>query len=696
MSTRIFCYALCCAGALTVGLSTASGAAAETHPLTAETHPLTAETLWKLQRLGAPTLSPDGSAAVVPVTRFDVEKDEGKTDLWWVPTAGGEARPLTTHEAKDGEPVFSPDGKWIAFTSKRGDDEEAQLYLLPTGGGEARRITRVPTGVSAPKWFPDSQRLAFITRVWTDLSTWDEMAARLKERKESKVSAKQWDSSLMRWWDHWIDDRETHLYTIAIDGGEPVAVTRGTGFELDRTGADGDAYDVSPDGAEIAFAADSLNDAVDPNSDVFVVPASGGAARNLTEDNRGQDFRPRYSPDGKWIAFARQTINGFYGDTRRLVLHDRTARTNRVRTAEWDRSADGFEWAPDSRSLFTAVDDAGNDRLYRIDLEGGAPTAITGDASFGSLAVAGGGPVLVALRQSFLEPPTLVRVDPTSGEASKLTTFNDEVLAGVDFGTYESVTYPGADGAPIQMWINYPPGFDPSRRWPIYLLIHGGPHNGVTDSFHWRWNAQIFSGWGYVTAWYNFHGSSGFGQAFTDSINPDRADLPYRDTLAAAEYLAAKPWADGERMAAGGGSYGGYLAAVILGREHPFKTLIVHAGVYNLFTQYGADYGAGKNRDGEFWESPEIFARNSPHFGAGSFDTPTLVIHGQLDYRVPLNQGIELFNTLQNRHVESRFIYYPDEGHWVLKPNNSLHWYGANEKWLVDHLTPGPSSDSGE
>jgi dipeptidyl aminopeptidase/acylaminoacyl peptidase len=299
---------------------------------------------------------------------------------------------------------------------------------------------------------------------------------------------------------------------------------------------------------------------------------------------------------------------------------------------------------------------------------------------------------MVALRQSFVEPPTLVKVDAATAGVTKLSSFNDEILSKVDWGTYESVTYKGAKGESVQMWINYPPGFDRARRWPLFLLLHGGPHNGVTDAWQPRWNAQVFAGWGYVTAWHNFHGSSGFGQAFTDSINPKQSELPYEDTILAAKHLAAQPWVDGTRMAAGGGSFGGYLASIILGREHPFKALIAHAAVYNLYTQYGADYGAAKRRFGEHWESPEVWQVSSPHFGAKNFKTPTLVIHSQLDYRVPLNQGLELFQTLQNRGVRSRLIYYPDENHWVLKPNNSLFWYRQVRDWVTEFIGPGSAN----
>jgi dipeptidyl aminopeptidase/acylaminoacyl peptidase len=283
-----------------------------------------------------------------------------------------------------------------------------------------------------------------------------------------------------------------------------------------------------------------------------------------------------------------------------------------------------------------------------------------------------------------------VRIDPQSGRASELTTGNDAALAGFTKGKVESVTYKGANDADIQMWVIYPPGFDPTKKYPVFLLLHGGPHNGITDAWTWRWNAHVFANWGYVVAWHNFHGSSGFGQDFTDSINPDQLTLPYTDTIKAADWFKAQPWVDADRMVAGGGSYGGYLASVLLGREHPFKALVAHAAVFNSFTQIGSDGGGQKARHYEFWEDPAAFAARSPHTAAANFKTPTLVIHGQLDYRVPVNHGIELFNILQKRGVDSRLVYYPDENHWILKPQNSIHWYGEVRTWVERYAPPGP------
>jgi dipeptidyl aminopeptidase/acylaminoacyl peptidase len=646
--------------------------------------------MWALKRLGDPAITPDGTLAVLPVTSYDMTENKGLTDLWLVPVAGGPARQLTSDKASDTQPTVSPDGKWIAFISKRGDDTESQIYVIAVDGGEARRLTNIPTGVSVPKWFPDSKRLAFVSEIWMDLVRWEDQGARKKERADSKMTAKVWTKAPISYFDHYLDDREPHLFSISLEGGEPTAITRMSGFHLSKAEVGAGSYDISPDGLEVAFTTNVDKTGIDGNYDVVLLDACGcKPPRNITESSKGDDGSPRYSPDGRRLAFTQNRIPKFYADRDRLMIYDRSAGTTVGVTENWDRSVAGLLWERDSRGLLGAIDDAATTRIYRFRLDGGAPRAVTRASSFSSLALSRNGKAVVAIRQSFTEPPTLVALDTRNGAATKLSTFNDVALAALDQGKVESVTYKGARNDDIQMWVVYPPGFDATKKYPAMMLLHGGPHNAITDAVQWRWNAQVFAGWGYVVTWHNFHGSSGFGNDFADSINPDRISMPYEDTIKAAQWLKSQPFIDGERMVAAGGSYGGFLAATLLGREHPFKTLVAHAAVYNSFTQIAADYGAETDRFFNFWEKPEEFAKYSPHTSAGNFKTPTLVIHNLNDLRVPLNHGVELFNTLQTRGVPSKLVYFPDENHWVLKPQNSLFWYKTVREWIAQYAAPG-------
>ncbi len=650
------------------------------------TRTLSAEVLWELKRLGAPVISPDGHWVVAPVTRYTVEDDQSHTDLWLFATDGSVERPLTQHGSSAGQAVFSPDGQTLAFVTRRESDEAGQIYLLPMDQpGEARRLTEVPTGVNAPAWV--GEHIYFISNVWPGRS-WEEMAEELARRRRSHKSAHTWNALPTSSWDRWVDEtRQAHLFRIPAVGGPIEAITEPTGWELPRPSQSRASYDVAPDESLVVFSANSARDDVKPNMDLFFVRPGSAEARNITADNDAPDTNPLFSPDGRRLAYTSQRIPGFYADKRRLMVYDVAAETRREYVTDWDRSSDGLVWAPDRRSLYGAIDDAGTRRVYHIPLDGQAPRPVTRDTDFGSLDVASEG-TLVGLNQSFLHPPQLVVIDPQTGDTRRIETINDDILADVELGTYESVTYTGAQGQPIQMWIHYPPGFDPSKRYPLYLLIHGGPHSGITDGFHFRWNAQTFASWGYVTAWHNFHGSSGFGQEFTDAINPDWLTLPYEDTRLAADWFARQPWIDPDRMVAGGGSYGGYLSSILLGKEHPFQALVIHAPVYNMYSQLAADFAVHTERFGDYWEH-DIYEQISPHYFAGQFRTPALIIHGQLDYRVPVGQAFELFRTLQHRGIESRLIYYPDENHWILKPNNSLYWYEQVREWIGEYAPAG-------
>ena len=652
---------------------------------------LSVERLWQFERIGNPVTSGDGRFIVAPVTRFDLKEDKGQTRLYLFSADGKQQTALTAAGMSASEPVMSPDGQTLAFISKRDKDEAGQVYLLPlTMPGEARRLTEVPTGVSGLKWV--GEHLYFISRVWPG-KTWSDMAAHIKAEKDNKVSAKQWNALPYSHFDSWIDEqRQAHVFRIPAKGGDVQAVTQPFGRELPRSTQSVTDYDVDAGERYIAWTANGSANQVDPNIDLFLAqigakPADH-AAVNLTATNKAYDGNPDFSPDGNQLAFHSQRIVGFYGDTARLQLYDMKRKTQRELTTAWDRSVSSFVWSRDGKGFYSSIDDAATQRLYYIDAASGKARAITKSTSFGQPVQAGKNQ-LVATNDSFLYPARLVLVDSKDGEVKRLDSFNDELLANTELGHYESVTYKGADGKDVQMWVHYPPGFDKTKKYPFFMLIHGGPHNAITDSFSYRWNAQTFASWGYVTAWPNFHGSSGFGQDFTDAINPDWRTKPLADIQAATKWFENQSWIDKDRMVAGGASYGGYLTSVLLGTEHPYKALLIHAAVYNMYSQMAADFAVHSPRFGGFWDNPDIYKSISPHYHADKFKTPTLVIHGQLDYRVPVGQGFELFRTLQSRGIESRMIYFPDENHWILKPNNSIYWYNEVKDWMTKFAEPG-------
>ncbi|KKO49005.1 peptidase S9 [Arsukibacterium sp. MJ3] len=668
------------------GMLFASESNATSESATAD-NSLSVERLWQLQRIGSPIVSSDGNYIVAPVTHYDVKADKGYTRLWLFSSDGKQQAPLTATGMRASEPTFSPDGKTLAFISQRDKDEAGQIYLLTMNSpGEAQRLTEVPTGVYGIKWL--GQHLYFISRVWPD-KNWDEMTSQLKADKDDKVSAKQWNALPYSHFDHFLDEnRQAHVFRIAASGGAVQPVTQPLGYQLPRSSQSASSYDIDPKEQYIAFNANGWDNQVDAKIDIFLARLGSAEAINLTLDNQAPDTNPSFSPDSKSLAFSRQRIDGFYGDTARLHVYDLAKKTSRELTSNWDRSVNNFVWSSDSRSFYSSIDDAATNRLYHIDARSGKQRAITQATSYGSPAVADAN-TLIATNDSFLFPARLVKVDTRSGKSSRLDNFNDDILNSTELGTYESVTYKGAEGKDIQMWVHYPAGFDKSKKYPLFLLIHGGPHNAIGDSFSYRWNAQTFASWGYVTAWPNFHGSSGFGQDFTDAINPDWRTKPLADIQAATKWFENQSWIDTERMVAGGASYGGYLSSILLGTEHPFKALLIHAAVYNMYSQMAADFAVHSTRFGGYWDNPDIYKTISPHYFADKFNTPTLVIHGQLDYRVPVGQGFELFRTLQSRGVESRMIYFPDENHWILKPNNSIYWYNQVKDWLTKYAEPG-------
>lgn len=649
---------------------------------------LTQELIWKIERIGAPVIAPQGGHIVAPVTRYNMDTDQAETRLWLFNADGSVQRPLTADGQRASNAVFNSDGTQLAFISQRGSDSAGQIYVLPMDGpGEANRITDVPTGVSGLKWV--GERFYFISNIWPGLE-WDEQKERLQQQRDTHVSAHKWTRLPYSSFDRYLDEeRQAHVFSVAQDGGDITRITERFERELPRSSQGTGSYDISPNGEWIAFMSDSAPvGSENAINDIFLARIDGSNARNITEANDGSDSNPMFSPDGRTLAFTQQRIVGFYADTANIVLHNLSNHQQDVITEAWDRSASGLVWTPDSRGFYGSIDDAGTVRVYHVNAANGNVRAVTAETNVGGLSIANDG-TLVATNESFLYPARLVRISPENGDMQRLDTINDALLADVELGTYESVTYTGHDGQEIQMWVHYPPGFDSSKEYPLFLLIHGGPHSAITDGFHYRWNAQTFASWGYVTAWHNFHGSSGFGQDFVDAINPDWITAPYADTIAAAQWFKDKDYIDNERLFAGGASYGGYLSTILLGREHPFNALLIHAPVYNMYSQMSADFAVHAERFGHYWDN-DIYQQISPHYFAENFNTPALLSHGLTDLRVPVGQSFELFRTLQSRGVESELIYFPDENHWILKPNNSVYWYNQVQQWVERWTPPGP------
>jgi dipeptidyl aminopeptidase/acylaminoacyl peptidase len=663
-------------------------------PVSAEParRPMVPEDLWAMERVGDPALSPDGRWVAFAVTRYSVEENLGDSDVWVVPADGSTPpRRLTWNKGADSSPLWSPDGRRIAFISKRGD-APPQLYLLPFAeGGEARPVTKLPIAVQNAKWFPDGKRIAFLAATWPDLNDdWAAVQKRADEQKNDKVQAKIGDTRLLRYWDSYrTDGRRNHVFAVDLASGKAEDLTPGLHRDMDFFSPT-ESWDLSPDGQEIAY---SVN-AVDPpyptvNFDVFLQSVGKpGEPRGITTSNPASDSRPRYTPDGRYLVFGRTHRPDVDPDFTRLARYDRHTGEIRELAAAWDASPDGWTFTPDGRTVVFHAQDHGRTHLWSLPVDGSAAEprllakgGVTGGAVVGSKAV-------VYSRHSLTAPAELLTVSLTGGEPKALTSFNTARMAALDLGTVEEATFEGGGGDKVHMFIVYPPGFDRGRKWPLVQMIHGGPHGAFQDEFHYRWNAPLLASRGYVVAMVNFHGSTGYGQAFAESIVGNHADKPFADLMKSTDWLLAKGFIDEKKMAAAGGSYGGYMIAWIQGHTDRFAALVDHAGVYDLMGQFASDdtWGRPGNYGASPWTDPARVDLYSPSRYAKDFKTPTLILHGEKDYRVPVTQGINLYGVLQGKGVPARIVLFPEENHWVLKPQAALLWWKEVFGWLGKYL----------
>ena len=657
--------------------------------------PLSVEDLWAIKRIGSPTLSPDGGLACAAVTSHDMEKNDDRTELWLFPADGGRAKRLTAGD-KDSEPCWSPDGKWIAFAAKRKDDEEPQVYLIAPDGGEARRLTSISTGALGLRWFPDSKRIAFISWLWPDLATDKEQAKRRKERKEAKVKAHLSERAEYRFWDHWLTDgRVPHVLAADIGAGRTRDLLAGTGLALQPWEPSAALYDISPDGRELALTVDLAPEPRMLNeTDIVVVNLASGRHRTLTADSGFGDTSPRYSPDGRHMAWQSFNLKRAFNDQGRLTLYERRSGRTRRLAPKLDRPASHHAWAPDGAALYLLVEDRGRHGVYRLGLSDALPAAVAPSGTVGGFAVSRDGNLLVFDRSTLSHPPSLFAIDAQGSGERQIESLNRSILARAALGATREFTVKGWGGNPVQVWVTYPPRFDPKKKWPLLHSIHGGPHAAHVDGWHFRWNSQVFAGHGYVVVGVNYHGSTGFGQRWIESITGDYGAREFADTEAATDFLLRQGYIDRNRLVATGGSYGGYMVAYMNGHTDRYRTYVCHAGCYDWVSMLASDgYMFFAKEFGAFpWDNPARVLKQSPHHYARRMKTPTLVIHGELDYRVPAAQALQYYNTLQARKIPTRLVYFPDENHWILKPQNSRLWYREFFAWVKRYARPGPAA----
>ena len=638
--------------------------------------PITPQDLWTLQRVGQPEHVPGTTSVVVPVVHYDGD-DKPHSTIHML-DRDGSTHALTSDDRSSSDPAPSPDGSHMAFLGKT-DDDPPQVYVMPLGGGEAEAVTDLPLGASFVAWVPGRRSLVVAAPLYRDHPS-VESTAEEKESRDDKMPPVATEDRVYRHWKKWLAGATIdHLFRVDLDSGDVIHLTP----DLDRLiGLDGveGSIAVTPDGTTIIF---TLDDYPEPwehmRFSLHSMPVDGGAITRIATGESVQQYRPRVSPDGTMLVYGVQYEHAYYADLVRIVSHHLATGTEQVLTADWDRSAAGWEYIGNNEIVFHAEDE-GHVRLYTLSLDGGTPMPQTSTGSNHGARV--GIDCFWHRHESMSLPPEVAIT--SGGHTSIVSAFNAELLSELELPPAEEIRFEGADSAQIQAFVVEPPGFDASSTWPLLHNVHGGPHNGVMDSWHWRWNPQVMAAAGHVVASVNFHGSSSFGDTFTRSIRGAWGDLPARDIEAATDHLLSLGHIDENRMAIAGGSYGGYLVTWLTTLTDRYGAAICHAGVTDLLGQYASDHTEGRDAamGGSAWEDMDAVLRWSPLAHTHDIVTPTLVIHGELDYRVVIDQGLALYGVLKAKGVPSRLVYYGDEGHWIEDKGNALLWWDEFLGWL--------------
>ncbi|MEQ1828066.1 MAG: S9 family peptidase [Pirellula sp.] len=684
--------------------------------LAMETRPMQVDDLFQLKRVAEPQLNPTATEVVYQITEIiDAAKNSKKTQLWLADVATQKSRQLTYSGKSDTHPRWSPDGSKILFESTR--EGTSQLYILDLkAGGEPAKLTSISSGASNGIWSPDGKRVAFLSAVNPSYSEmpFSESDAKNKADEEAAASnpvkAKTFRKLFYRHWDSYVEDKRNHLFVINVDGTGCRDITPGDrdAYPTSTTFSAGDDFTFSPDSQFVLFTAvPKQGESWSTNHDICRVPIDNKNSDwpSLTSNNLAADAYPKFNQEGNQIAYRKQSKPGYEADKWNLVVQGCKADGSlvgepKIPTSGWDRTVNDFAWTS-SKDLVVATEDMGSSGLFRVS-ESNKPSAMKlgmSDQRMGQVtAISIQREKLVIARANMNEPNELYMCSVTAPEkVTSLSMHNAELLAKIERTKPESVQVDIEGEVKMQMWILKPPGFDPKKKWPVIFLVHGGPQGAWEDGWSFRWNAQLWAAQGYVVALPNPRGSTGFGQRFCDDISGDWGGKCYRDLLAGLRAIQAMEYVDKKRIASAGASFAGYMQDWFAVNEiaTEFQCLITHCSVYNFESMWGTtdelwfdEYEHG----GLPWELPGKYREFSPHTLAGNlkkYKVPMLVIHNDLDFRCPIGQGHELFQALQRQGVPSRFVNFPDEGHWVSKPANSIHWHKEVFGWLTTYCKSG-------
>ncbi len=654
-----------------------------------QSQPMTPETLWEFGRLGDVRVSPDGASILFGVTHYNIEENKGLRDLFVMPSGGGEPVNITNSDVSESAAVWRPDGRRIGFMKSTGNG--TQLFEMDPDGNNVEQLTRIEGGITGFGYAPDMAHIYYTKRVKILETTED------KHPDLQHANAHIADDLMYRHWDQWSDGTFNHVFVADYSDGQV-----GTGRDIMEGGPWSSPVPPFGGSSQIAWSADGRYLAytckkkvgkdwtTTTNTNIYFYDLQTGEVKDMTPFNDGYDKNPAFSPDGRYMAWESMATDGFESDKNRIMIMDMETGKYRDYSAGFDQSSSSFAWSDDSRTLYFVSGIHATYQLYALDIDSREITPLTeGHHNYQSVTPAGN--QLVAQRMSMSMPTEIFRVDPRSGQQEQISFVNREILDRTPMGEVEERWVTTTDGKEMLVWVIYPPNFDPNREYPALLYCGGGPQSAVSQFFSYRWNFQMMAANDYIVVAPNRRGLPTFGQDWNDQISEDWGGQNMDDYLSAIDAVKQEPFVDENRLGAVGASYGGYSVFWLAGHhEERFSAFISHCGLFNLESWYGSTeemFFANHDIGGAYWEDPKPHSYEfSPHLFVDRWDTPMMVIHGAKDYRVPYTEGLQAFNVAQLQGIPSRLLFFPEEGHWVLQPQNGILWQREFFKWLDEWL----------